>query len=87
MGRWVHSSRPRTARVTADAGRDARVADGRAGEPSCGLPGLYNDVVHAPLCFATTSGGARETDSGRWSRPRGREYLTIVGDTRVVARW
>jgi hypothetical protein len=25
---------------------------------SCGLPGLCNDVVHAPLRFATTSGGA-----------------------------
>ena len=50
MGRLGSSSRPRTARVTADAGRDARVADRAGQEPSCGLPGLYNDVVHAPLC-------------------------------------
>ena len=31
---------------------------GRAGEPSRGLPGRGNDVVHTPLRTATSSGGA-----------------------------
>ena len=31
---------------------------GAGREPSRGLPGLGNDVVHAPLRNATTSGGA-----------------------------
>ena len=34
--------------------RDARAA----GEPSRGLPGRSNDVLHTPLRTATTSGGA-----------------------------
>ena len=35
-----------------------RAAGGRAGNPSRGLPGHRNDVVHTPLRHATTSGGA-----------------------------
>jgi len=60
---------------------------GAGREPSCGLPGLYNDVVHARLRFATTSGGAcgpiPDAGVGRGDAT----YLTVVGDTRVVARW
>ena len=39
---------------------DARCADARAGQesPCRGLPGRGNDVVHAPLRNATSSGGA-----------------------------
>jgi hypothetical protein len=35
-----------------------RAAGWRAGNPSRGLPGHRNDVVHTPLRHATTSGGA-----------------------------
>ena len=35
-----------------------RAAGGRAGNPSRGLPGHRNDVVHTPLRTATSSGGA-----------------------------
>jgi hypothetical protein len=55
---------------------------------SCGLPGLCNDVVHAPLRFATTSGGAYRGPipvAGVGSGDA--TYPTIVGDARVVARW
>jgi hypothetical protein len=55
---------------------------------SCGLPGLCNDGVDAPLRFATTSGGAWRgpiPDDGVGSGDA--TYPTIVGDTRVVARW
>jgi hypothetical protein len=55
---------------------------------SCGLPGLCNDVVRAPLRFATTSGGACRgpiPDAGVGSGDA--TYPASVGDTRVVARW
>jgi hypothetical protein len=55
---------------------------------SCGLPGLCNDVLRAPLRFATTSGGACRgpiPDAGVGSGDA--TYPASVGDTRVVARW
>ncbi len=67
---------------------DARVADReRTGGPPCGLPGPYNDVVHVPLRFATLSGGACGPIPDAGVGPGDATYLTIVGDTRVVARW
>jgi hypothetical protein len=86
-GGWVHRRGRALPGLPLLLVGEARVAD-RGERPFCGLPGLYNDVVHASLRFATTSGGAcadrfRTAGVGRGDAT----YLTIVGDTRVVARW
>jgi hypothetical protein len=55
------SSGPRPPGTVTDARlvrAPGRAAGGRAGNPSRGLPGHRNDVVHTPLRHATTSGGA-----------------------------
>ena len=56
----------------APPGTSLMFVDARAGrEPSCGLPGHGNDVVHGPLRIMPPRVAVRaQADSGRWSRPR-----------------
>ena len=69
--------------------RNARAGrQGRAGEPSCGLPGRGNDAMHGPLRTATASGGA--CADRLWTLEVGRGDATsesLWATRAVVACW